>query len=259
VARPAWEWRALHGMRSLQQPLKGTSNSLERNATHTARIKVRDCNELSLVRADADSCPSQLRNSMGSHASRKRTALTLSDSDGEFVFTDLAASASKATSSNAVRASGSSSSSLVPSFFASTRKSSQTSTANAPKAAKQAQLITQGSRATASTGLDSVKKSKPSVAGNGKTVCWYHEHWQPVDKDKYRGHMSQDAALRSRLAADSPLMVCKHSEEFTRRYNPCTKFIKHLLSCEEFKLSQDYQEFGCQKTVAAVESLQVRL
>jgi hypothetical protein len=195
---------------------------------------------------------------MGSHASRKRTALTLSDSDGEVVFTDLAASASKATSSNAVRASGSrSSSSLVPSFFASTRESSQTSTA--PKAAKQAKLILLGSRATAGTGLDSVRKSEPSVAGNGKTVCWYHEHWQPVDKDKYRGHVSQDAALRSRLAADSPLMVCKQCEEFTRRYNPCTKFIKHLLSCEEFKLSQGYQEFGCQMAVAAVESLQVCL
>jgi hypothetical protein len=78
---------------------------------------------------------------MGSLASRKRTALTLSDSDDEAVLAELGTSASKATSSNAVRVSGSrSSSSLVPSFFVSTRKST------APKAAKQAQLTIHGGR-----------------------------------------------------------------------------------------------------------------
>jgi hypothetical protein len=116
-----------------------------------------------------------------------------------------------------------------------------------------------GSRATAGTGLDSVKKSNPGVAGNGKTVCWYHEHWQPVDRDKYPVKVHEDAPLRPRLAADSLLMVRKHCEAFTRKYNPCTKFIRHLLSCEDFKLFKGYKEFGCQKAVAAVESLQVCL
>jgi hypothetical protein len=78
---------------------------------------------------------------MGSQASQKRTALTLGDSEDGAVLAELVASASKATSSNAVRVSGSrSSSSLVPSFFASTRKSTS------PKAAKQAQLTIHGRR-----------------------------------------------------------------------------------------------------------------
>jgi predicted nucleic acid-binding Zn ribbon protein len=115
-----------------------------------------------------------------------------------------------------------------------------------------------GSKTIAGTGLHSVNKSKPGVGGNGKAVCWYQEHWQPVDKGKYLGKVHKDAALRSRLAADSPLMVCKHCQEFTRRFNPCTKF-KHLLSCEDVKATDDYKALDCQKAVAAVESLQVCL
>jgi hypothetical protein len=102
---------------------------------------------------------------MGSQASRKRTALTLSDSDDEAVFAELVASASKATSSSAVRVSGSrSSSSFVPSFFASTRKST------APKATKQAHLNMLGSRTARTEQLLNLKLNAKLLCGEISSI-----------------------------------------------------------------------------------------
>jgi hypothetical protein len=102
---------------------------------------------------------------MGSQASRKRTALTLNNSDDEDVFAELVASASKAISSNAVRVSASrSTSSLVPSFFASTRKST------APKAAKQAQLTIHGSRTARIMRLLNLKLNAKLLCGEISSI-----------------------------------------------------------------------------------------
>jgi hypothetical protein len=102
---------------------------------------------------------------MGSQASWKRTALTLSDSDDEAVFAELVASVFKATLSNAVRVSGSrSSSSLVPSFFASTRKHT------APKAAKRAQLIIHGSRTARIMQLLNLKLNAKLLCGEVSSI-----------------------------------------------------------------------------------------
>jgi DNA-directed RNA polymerase subunit RPC12/RpoP len=77
--------------------------------------------------------------------------------------------------------------------------------------------------------LSKGRGSSKSAMVQNQAGIWYHVHWEPVDKEAYKGSVSDKAELRDMLFNDNAQMQCKHCGH-RRSFKPATHFKNHLLA-----------------------------
>ena len=92
-----------------------------------------------------------------------------------------------------------------------------------------------GAKPSSGSGTGSAVRS----GTRGRKKDWIHEHWAPVDTDKYK---ADDPTTEARAFKDNAWMRCLHCDK-QRRFQPSTKFKDHLVvACPAFADSDSWED-----------------
>eukprot|EP00892_Ulva_mutabilis_P000167 jgi/Ulvmu1/10150/UM006_0104.1 len=136
-----------------------------------------------------------------------------------------------------------------------------TAQTSADAGGRNKRVRTSESTPTVSTFLMGLQK-RLSAAGSSATgvkassISWYHREWYPVEKTEEYVITINNLTTMKR---DNPKMQCRHCNEFTKTYNPSTRYKKHLLSnCPAFAKTGKFQSAVVQRDLKELTDKQTR-